>query len=249
MSCQSRSAPGYGSRAPILVIGFDSGTTSFKPGMLEAEEICDNSAQLSIVRDPQEQIIGLGPFPGNHRYDSCTTPTALVYDKEGYLFKYGNDAVNFQTSSKFDPSLNIEHWKLFFRKASNSAARQLRQKLKKQAKSLGIPPEKFIEDFFSVVGRFLLESERSPILINHGGKQGLERFKYIDFVIALPPGWSREEHKTFTNSAVQGLGREHRLRVFTVSETECVLRHWTTQGKNAARVKVTAFLPHIISKC
>jgi hypothetical protein len=241
MAGQSRNAPAHRSTAPILIIGFDSGTTSFKTGMLEAEEVSVDPTKPYIVRYPDEQVIPLGNFPGYHRFDSCTTPTALIYDEEANLIKYGHDATNYQTSENFNSNYSVEYWKLLLRKSSNPAARQLRRSLLAKAKRLGISPEQFIEDFFGAVGGFLLGSNRSPLLSHHGGKRGLERFKYVDVVIALPPGWPRDEHKTFTSSAIQGLGQDHRLRVFTVSETECVLRYWT-QGKRA-RVEVFTSSP------
>jgi hypothetical protein len=243
MASQSGDAPAGSTREPILVLGIDPGTTSFKVAVLEAEEIPENQGYTHIFRDPNEQINLLTHFPGFERYDSNTVPTALVYNENGELIKWSHHATNFQTDDRFDPNFLVEYWKLGLRTSSSPAARQLRRNLEATAERLKTTPDKFIVDFFGVVRRFLLENEDSPLLEQLGGEKALQRFKHIDVVIALPPGWPREEHRTFTSAATQGLGDIRQLRIFTVSETECVLHHWITETNYRKKVKVVCPLP------
>jgi hypothetical protein len=238
MASQSGNAPANSTREPILVLGIDPGTTSFKVAVLEAEEISENQGHTHISKDPNEQIALLSHFPGFERYDSNTVPTALIYNKNGELAKWGHHATNFQTYDSFDPSFLVEYWKLGLRTSSSPAARQLRRNLEATAERLGVTPDKFIEDFFRAVRQFVLENKNSPLLEHLGGDKALLGFKNIDVVIALPPGWPRQEHRNFTSAATQGLGNTRQLRIFTVSETECVLHQWITETNYKKKVKV-----------
>lgn len=248
MASQSGNALANATREPILVLGIDPGTTSFKVAALEAEEISEKQGHVHILKDPSEQIILLSHFPGFERYDSNTVPTALIYNSNGELVKWGHHATNFQTDDSFDPSFLVEYWKLGLRTSSSPEARQLRRNLEATAERLGTTPDKFIEDFFRAVRQFVLENKNSPLLEPLGGENALQRFKYIDVVIALPPGWPRQEHRAFTSAATQGLGDTRQLRIFTVSETECVLNQWITETHYRKRVKVLTSLSHIISR-
>lgn len=249
MTSQAGNASANSTREPILVLGIDPGTTSFKVAVLEAEEIYENQGNTHIFKDPDEQINLLTHFPGFERYDSNTVPTALIYNENGELAKWGHHATNFQTDDRFDPNFLVEYWKLGLRTSSSPAARQLRRNLEATAERLKTTPDKFIEDFFRVVRQFVLGNENSPLLDHLGGEKALQRFKHIDVVIALPPGWPRQEHRTFTSAATQGLGDTRHLRIFTVSETECVLHHWITGTNYRKKVKVLHPLSLIMSKC
>lgn len=224
------------------MLGIDPGTTSFKTAALEAAQISDNQGNIRIEKDLAQQIIPLSHFPGFERFESNTVPTALIYNERGELFKWGHHAINFQTDDRFDSNFLVEYWKLGLRTSTSPAARQLRRNLEATAKRLGITPDKFIEDFFRVVRQFVLENENSPLLEQLGGAQALQEFKYIDVVIALPPGWPRQEHRAFTTAATQGLGDTRQLRIFTVSETECVLNQWITEPRYRRKVKVLTSL-------
>jgi len=238
MASQSGNVPANSTTEPVLVLGIDPGTTSFKIAVLEAEENSENQGDTHIFKDPNEQIVLLSHFPGFERYDSNNVPTALIYNENGELAKWGHHATNFQTHDGFDPSFLVEYWKLGLRTSSSPAARQLRRNLEATAERLGATPDKFIEDFFIVVRQFVLENKNSPLLEHLGGDNALQRFKHIDVVIALPPGWPRQEHRTFTSAATQGLGDARQLRIFTVSETECVLHQWITETSYKKKVKV-----------
>jgi hypothetical protein len=249
MAPQSVQVPVISPREQILVLGIDPGTTSFKVAALEASQISDGNGNMYIDKDPYQQIIPLSHFPGFERIDSNTVPTALIYNEKGELVKWGHHAINFQTDDRFDPEFFVAYWKLGLRTSSSPAARHLRKNLETTAKRLGATPEKFIVDFFRVVRQFVLDNENSPLLEHLGGGQPLQEFKYIDIVIALPPGWPRQEHRSFTSAATQGLGDNRKLRIFTVSETECVLNQWITEPRQRRKVKVLTSLSLIMSRC
>jgi hypothetical protein len=71
---------------------------------------------------------------------------------------------------------------------------------------------------------FLMDDDDSPLLRSVGGS--LNKYKYVDIVVAVPPGWQHHEHEMFEQAINRALGHREGQRVWLASETECVLREW-----------------------
>jgi hypothetical protein len=212
---------------PVLILAIDPGTTNFKVAFLKAREVFDDDGKSTLMLDnPQESPIVLEDFPFSHVFALNTISAALIYDHNGNLSKWGHEAVDFQKDDAFDPEYLVSNWKPALRKSSQQKFRDLDAK----AQFLRKAPEDFAKDFFRALGYYLLEDENSCLLNNFGGN--IDKFKYVDCVIAVPPGWSRDEHLVFTRAATKGLQQIPNLRVFAASETECALRTWMAQEGN-----------------
>lgn len=211
----------------ILIVGVDSGTTSFKCALCEAREVNVDRGTPFLVQLPTQTIEVVADYPGSHQDELIYSSTSLIYNEVGELAKWGHEATNFQNHPDFDPKLLVDYWKLAARKPSTLAVQQLQKRLEEIAQRFGRSPNTFISDFFRAVSSFLFGKDGRALQNSLGS---LDDYRFIDVVIPVPPGWSREEHRTFSHAAAVGLGMRPNLRVFTVSETECALRTWMHQG-------------------
>lgn len=206
----------------ILVVGIDSGTTSFKTAYMAALETWTNS-KISFLAPRTLDAAVIANFPGFSQSGLTNVSTSLIYDEHGKLLKWGHGVTNFLDHDNFDPDYLVKHWKLGLHDSA------LGQTLTSLAERLGKSnPTAFAEDFFKAWSSYLFEDDSSALLKAEGGD--LAGYKYIDIVIAVPPGWSHHEHKLFAQAATRGLGPKDGQRIFLVSETECVLRSWMQQG-------------------
>jgi hypothetical protein len=99
-----------------------------------------------------------------------------------------------------------------------------RVKIERSAKLAGIGIPDIIEMGIGAPISFLMDDDDSPILRSVGGS--LSKYKYVDIVVTLPPGWQHHEHEMFEQSINRALGQREGQRVWLASETECVLREW-----------------------
>jgi hypothetical protein len=207
----------------ILIVGIDSGTTSFKTAYMAALETWTiNKTSFLSPRTLDATVIA--NFPGYSQSGLTNVSTSLIYDEHGKLLKWGHGVTNFLDHDSFNPDYLVNHWKFGLHDSA------LRRTLTLLAERLGKgDPVAFVEDFFKAWSSFLFEDKTSALL-KAEGRRDLAGYKYIDIVIAVPPGWTHHEHKLFAQAATRGLGPKDGQRLFLVSETECVLRSWMQQG-------------------
>jgi hypothetical protein len=236
MANQTQTRTRDGSRSWVLVLGLDLGTTSFKIAMLAVEEQLDSLNTLQLIRNPDSYVIVLENFPGHHLHCLSSVPTCLYYAPKAVLPKWGHEAYIFQSDEDFDSSFFAANWKLALHESADPTASILRQRLQSIARRLGKEGlDAFAEDFSKALVAFLFEDhEESPILKRFG--TGINSFSHIDIVIAVPPGWPRQEHEILSNAVARGLGEKRSFRIFRASETECVLRSWMQDAEIQAKV-------------
>jgi hypothetical protein len=210
-----------GGASSVLILGIDPGTTSAKVAFLKASEVYE-ADQLYFTVKSGDRIHVLMSFPGECQAYVSTLPTSLIYSEAGTLVKWGHDAVNFQERDAFDPEYLVTNWKLGLLEGSRQCS------LEATPQRLGKPPGSFATDFFDALTNYLFKDQTS-CLLNHFGSGDLRQFRFIDVVIAMPPGWSHEEHSVFSSAAKKALVKIPNVRVITVSETECALRSWMSE--------------------
>ena len=224
-----------GAASSVLILGIDPGTTGAKMAFLRAYEVHEED-MLDLIQESKDRIHMLWGFPGYRQAHVSTLPTCLIYDKAGGLAKWGHEAVNFQGRDAFDPEYLITNWKLKLLEGSRQGI------LEATPRRLRKPPGTFATDFFDAVTNYLFNKPRS-CLLNHFGSDDLRQFKFIDVVIAMPPGWAHEEHLVFSDAAKKALANTPNVRVITASETECALRSWMAEeGKDLEMVRIRCFL-------
>lgn len=229
---------GDGPNSRILILGLDLGTTSFKIAMLAVEENSKAENPLQLIRNPDAYVIVLENFPGFHQHHLSSVPSCLVYDSKRRLWKWGHEAERYQGDENFNPDLFVRNWKMSIHKSSDPAACRLRQNIEALATRLGkASTEDFAEDFSKALFTFLLEDEGSSPVLKHWAGD-LSVFKHIDIVLAVPPGWPRQEHEALSNAVARGLGDKRHFRIFRASETECVLRSWMQEERHMIKAKV-----------
>lgn len=95
---------------------------------------------------------------------------------------------------------------------------------------------------------FLLENDHSPILKSVGGS--LSKYKYVDIVFTVSPGWTRHQYDVFENSISLAIVYRFGQRVWLVSEPECVLleglQQRTGNGDNGDIILVTTMGPVMV---
>jgi hypothetical protein len=213
--------------ASVLILGIDPGTTGAKLAFLRAFETY-NGDKIELTVDPGDRLHVIGNFPGHRQSYLSTLPTCLVYnDETGRLLHWGHEAVNIQSRHSFNPRCLITNWKIKLLEGS-------------LVNSLGKPPQGFATDFFHALTEHLFNGPKSALLGHFGGSESMKQFGFIDAVIAIPPGWSHEEHILFTDAAKKALDRVPKVRVSTVSETECALRSW--QSQEGKYLKIVRFV-------
>lgn len=218
-----------GGRSSGLILGIDPGTTGTKGALLRAYEVYDGD-KVYFTTDYNDRTHMLVNFPGYHQASVSTLPTSLIYHDTGQLLQWGHEAIKHQARHEFDPKFLVTNWKLKILEDSRQD-------------SWGKPPESYATDFFSVFTNYLFNEPRSCLLNNFGGSEGMKQFKFIDVVIAMPPGWSHQEHSVFSDAAKKALHKFPKVRVITASETECALRSWMQQeGKHLNIVRICYFL-------
>ncbi len=226
----------HGHKSFVLSLGLDLGTTSFKIAMLAVEEQLESPNPLQLIRNPDSYLIVLENFPGHRTHSLSSVPTCLAYNPKVELPKWGHEADNFQSEEDFDSDFFVANWKIALHESPDPAASRLRQRLLDIAKRLvkdGL--DSFAEDFSRALVTFLFEDhDESPILKRFGTR--IDSFSHIDVVIAVPPGWPRQEHETLSNAVARGLGDKRSFRIFRASETECVLRSWMQDPEIQAKV-------------
>jgi hypothetical protein len=236
MASQRRTRIDDGHKSRVLILGLDLGTTSLKIAMLAAEEQLDSSNALQLIRNPHSYVTVLENFPGHLQHCLSSVPTCLFYGPEAELPKWGHEADRSQSEEDFNPDFFVAYWKLALHQSPDLAASRLRQRLQLIAKRLaknGL--DSFAEDFSKALVTFLFEDqEESPILKRFG--TAIDSFSHIDIVIAVPPGWPRDEHEVLSNAVARGLGQKRSFRIFKASETECVLRSWMQDPDIQAKV-------------
>jgi len=223
--------------SPVLILGIDPGTTGTKIAFRKAYEVNDGH-KVEFTVDSADRIHMLSGYPGYRQTNVCTLPTCMIYGDSGQLFKWGHEAINFQERYAVDPEQVITNWKL---RLLESAQQGL---LETASERLGKSRGSFVSDFFGAVANYLFIEPKS-CLLSHFGINGniMTQFKFIDVAIAMPPGWSHQEHSIFSNAAKKALAAIPNVRVITVSETECALRSWMTQeGKGLHMVQIEYFL-------
>jgi len=224
-----------GGNSSVLIVGIDPGTTGAKMAFLRAYEVYEGG-RLDFTKDPADRTHTLANFPGYHQAHVSTLPTCLIYNRSGRLVKWGHEAVSAQSRHGFDPRCLITNWKLKLLEYSRQGS------LEATPQALGKSPAGFATDFFSVLTNYLFTEPRSCLLSHFGGTEGMRQFRFIDVIIAMPPGWSHEEHSIFGAAAKKGLDGIPNTRVITVSETECTLRSWMSQeGRHLNIVRTRYF--------
>ena len=216
--------------ASVLILGIDPGTTGAKLAFLRAFETY-NGDNIELTVDPRDRLHVIGNFPGHRQSYLSTLPTSLIYNEMGTLMHWGHEAENMQSRHSFNPRCIVKSWKIKLLEGSTH-------------NSLGKPPQDFATDFFGALTDHLFNGPRSALLGHFGGKGGMSQFTFIDVVIALPPGWSHEEHTVFTDAAKKVLDKVPNVRVSTVSETECALRSWQSQEGKYLKIVRCMFAAH-----
>jgi hypothetical protein len=241
MASQFEIRNGDGSNSWVLILGLDLGTTSFKIAMLAAQEHLQSENPLQLIRNADAHVAVLENFPGHQEHRLSSVPTCLIYDNKQQLFKWGHEAESYQSDENFDPDFFVRNWKMSIHSSADPAASRLRQNIQAQAKRLGKDDaDIFAEDFTKALSTFLLEDhEYSPVLKHWGAK--MKMFRHVDIVLAVPPGWPREEHEVLGNAVARGLGENRSFRIFRASETECVLRSWMQEEGDMIQAKVSHF--------
>lgn len=236
MANQTQTRTGDGHKSWVLILGLDLGTTSFKIAMLLVEEQLDNPNTLELIRNPDSYVIVLENFPGHHQHSLSSVPTCLFYGPKATLPKWGHEADRFQSDEDFNSDFFVANWKLALHESADPASSQLRQRLQSIASKLGKEGlDAFAEEFSRALAAFLFEDyEESPILKRYGTR--INTFSHIDIIIAVPPGWPRQEHEILSNAIARGLGEERSFRIFRASETECVMRSWMQDTEVQAKV-------------
>jgi len=214
--------------ADILILSVDIGTTSNKFACTTAQETWENDKTPVIQKNDSVNIVMLSNFPGYHKHDMAEVPNWLIYNAEHQLSKWGYLATNFMSKESFDPNGLVRYWKFAAHNSYDAASRMISRQLTEKARQWGKKPEDFIKDAFRAWSSYVFDDPESVLSKSHIGK--LSQYKYIDIVISVPPGWPRQEHQLFTSAAKAGIGLRPGWRVFTVSETECVLRSWMFDG-------------------
>lgn len=242
MASKTQTRIGDGHKSWVLALGLDLGTTSFKIAMLAVEEQLDSPNALQLIRNPHSYVTVLENFPGHLEHSLSSVPTCLCYDLETELPKWGHEADRFQSDEDFNSDLFVANWKLALHESTDPTASRLRQSLQSIARRLGKDNlNAFTEDFSRALATFLFEDhEESPILKRFGTR--IDSFSHIDIVIAVPPGWPRQEHEILSNAVARGLGEKRSFRIFRASETECVLRSWMQDPEIQAKV-ITLYPP------
>jgi hypothetical protein len=120
-------------------------------------------------------------------------------------------------TDEFDPDYYVENAKMFREPGQ-------REKIERSAKLSGAGIQDIIEMGIGAPISFLMDDDESPILRSVGGS--LSKYKYVDIVVAVPPGWQHHEHEMFEQSINRALGKREGQRVWLASETECVFREW-----------------------
>jgi hypothetical protein len=224
----------------VLILGFDLGSTHTKVAFTEAEEISNGNKKPSLRSSTNhERITVLADFPGHLTDDCSETPTTLIYNSEGQLIHWGHHASRYLDSDEVQYKYVVQHWKLGLHDSSDPAAKRLQLDLQAAANRIwhGTKHAKtFAQDFARVFSRYLFKDDNSNLLGDLGGT--LERFKYIDIALAVPPGWPRHEHRILRQMIALGMSETPALRFFTVSETECGLRAWLERDGMMDRVSV-----------
>ena len=219
------------------MVGIDPGTTSFKTAYMAALQTWTKD-QVSMLSARTLDATIIANFPGHSQSGLTNVSTSLIYNEDGKLLKWGHGVTNFLDHDSFDPDYLVNHWKFGLHDPA------LRRILTLVAERIGKEnPESFVEDFFRAWGSYLFEDQTSALLKAEGGN--LKGYKYVDIVIAVPPGWPHGEHTSFAQAATRGLGPKDGHRIFLVSETECVLRSWMQQGAR----KVFSHVCHILLLC
>jgi len=222
-----------GGKSQVLILAIDPGTTGAKFAFLKSHELYEGGKFDSIV-DSADRIHMLESFPGYCQAYVSTLPTTLIYEA-GRLAKWGHEAVNCQRRHDVNPECLVTNWKLKLLEDSRYGS------LETTACRLGKPPGSFATDFFGVVADYLFNDPESCLLNHFGmGSYSVWQFRFIDVVIAMPPGWTYTEHSVFSNAAKKALAKIPNVRVITVSETECALRSWMSQegrGLNIVQIQ------------
>jgi len=240
MASQTQTRIDDGQKSRVLALGLDLGTTSFKIAMQAADEQLDGPNALQLIRNPHSYMTVLENFPGHLQHSLSSVPTCLFYGPKAKLPKWGHEADKFQSDEDFDSDFFVANWKLALHESADPAASRTRQRLESIAKRLGKDGlDAFAEDFSKALVNFLFEdNEESPILKRFGTR--IDTFNHIDIVIAVPPGWPRQEHEILSNAVARGLGEKRSFRIFRASETECVLRSWMEDPEIQAKVALSS---------
>jgi hypothetical protein len=229
-----------GEASSVLILGIDPGTTGTKIAFMKAYEVIEGD-KLDFIVDSADRIHVLAGFPGYRQANVSTLPTCLLYDDTGLLIKWGHDAVNFQNRHLFEPEYLITNWKLKLLEGTRQGL------LEVTSQRLGKPRGGFATDFFSAVINYLFNEPTSCLLSHFGmGGNGVRQFRFIDVVIAMPPGWSHAEHSVFSDAAKKALAPVPNVRVITVSETECALRAWMSQEGRSLHIVTNSIFPLMI---
>lgn len=208
---------------PVLILGIDPGTTGTKLAFLKAYEVNDGD-KIGCIADSADHIHMLSGFPGYRQANTSTLPTCMIYEEGGKLFKWGHEAINFRERHGVDPKYVVTNWKLKLLEGSRQGL------LKTSSQILGKPCGGFATDFFSAITNYLF-NEPTSCLLNHFGINGniTRQFKFVDVIVAMPPGWKHQEHIVFSDAAKKALAAIPNVRVMTASETECALRSWMAE--------------------
>jgi hypothetical protein len=225
-----------GDTSPFLILGIDPGTTGTKIAFLKAYEVYEGD-KLDCIVDSADRIHMLSGFPGYRQANVSTLPTCLIYNETGRLFKWGHEAINFHGRHPVDPKCLITNWKLKLLEGSRQGS------LDSTSQRLGKPHGGFATDFFGAVTNYLF-NEPTSCLLSHFGidGDGVRQFRFIDVMIAMPPGWSHDAHSVFSDAVKKALAIIPNVRIIAVSETECALRSWMSQeGRRLRMVQIQYF--------
>jgi hypothetical protein len=203
----------------VMIIGLDPGTRSFKAAKMTATLVMTaDNCSLTAGSQPSE----LSGFPGEPESGITNVPTDLILGPDGKLFKWGHEARAFMDTDEFDPDYYVENAKMFREPGQ-------REKIERSAKLAGAGIQDIIEMGIGAPISFLMDDDDSPILRSVGGS--LSKYKYVDIVVAVPPGWQHHEHEMFEQSINRALGKREGQHVWLASETECVFREWMKMEK------------------